>query len=44
MNINGLVVSNPSHQQSWVTLSRCYTRKELPVDPEEIPTPDKLKR
>ena len=37
-----MVVSNLSDQQSWITLPRCYIRKELSVDPEEIPTPDKL--
>ena len=41
--VDGLVISNLSDQQSWITLPHCYTRKELPVDPEEIPTPDKLK-
>ena len=39
--VNGLVVSNPSDQQPWITLLVCYIRKELPVDLEEIPTPDK---
>ena len=39
-----MVVSSLSDQQSWITLSCCYTKKELSVDPEEIPTPDNLKR
>ena len=42
--VDGLVVSSLSDQQSWITLSCCYTKKELSVDPEEIPTPDNLKR
>ena len=42
--VNRLVVSNPSDKKFWINLPRCYTRKELPVDPEEIPTPEKLKR
>ena len=42
--VNGLPVSNPSDKKFWINLPRCYTRKELPVDPEEIPTPEKLRR
>ena len=42
--VNGLAVSNPSEKKFWINLPRCYTRKELPVDPEEIPTPEKLRR
>ena len=42
--VNGLVVPNPSGQQSWITLPRCYTRKELPVKRQELPTLDKLQR
>ena len=42
--VNGLAVSNPSDKKFWINLPRCYTRKELPVDPEEIPTPEKLRR
>ena len=42
--VDGLVVSNLSDQQLQITLPHCYTKKELPVDPEEIPTPDKLRR
>ena len=42
--VNGLVVSNPSDKKFSINLPRCYTRKELPVDPEEIPTPEKLRR
>ena len=41
--VNGLVISDSSDQQSWITYSRCCTRKGPPVDLEEIPTPDKLK-
>ena len=42
--VNGLAVSNPSENNFWINLPRCYTRKELPMDPEEIPTPEKLRR
>ena len=42
--INWLAVSNPSDKKFWIKLPRCYTRKGLPVDPEEIPTPEKLRR
>ena len=42
--VNGLAVSNPSDKKFWINLLRCYTRKELPVDPEKIPTPEKLRR
>ena len=42
--VNGLAVSNPFEKKFWINLPRCYTRKELPVDPEEIPTPEKLRR
>ena len=42
--VNGLAVSNPSDKKFWINVPRCYTRKELPVDPEEIPTPEKLRR
>ena len=38
--VDGLVLSNLLDQQSWITLPRYYMRKKLPVDPEEIPTPD----
>ena len=41
--VNGLAVSNAS-DKFWINLPSCYTRKELPVDPEEIPTPEKLRR
>ena len=41
--VTGLAASNPS-DKFWINLLRCYTRKELPVDPEEIPTPEKLRR
>ena len=27
--VDGLVVSNLSDQQSWITLPRCYTRNKL---------------
>ena len=42
--VNGLAVSNASDKKFWINLPSCYTRKELPVDPEEIPTPEKLRR
>ena len=42
--VNGLAVSNLSDKKFWINLLRCYTRKELPVDPEKIPTPEKLRR
>ena len=42
--VDGLVVSNLSDQESQITLPHYYTKKELPVDPEEILTPDKLRR
>ena len=42
--VNGLAASNLSDKKFWINLSRCYTRKKLPVDPEEIPTPEKLRR
>ena len=34
--VNRLAVSNPSDKKFWINLSRCYTKNELPVDPEEI--------
>ena len=36
--INGLGVSNPSNKNFWTNLPHCYTQRELPVDPKEIPT------
>ena len=42
--VNGLAVSNLSDKKFWINLPHCYSRKELPVDPEEIPTPEKLRR
>ena len=36
--VNGLAVSNPIDKKFWIKLPHCYARKELPVDPEEIPT------
>ena len=42
--VNGLAVSNASDKKYWINFPRCYTRKELPVHPEEIPTPEKLRR
>ena len=42
--INGLAVSNASDKKFWIKLPHCYTRKELPVNPEEIATPEKLRR
>ena len=42
--VNRFAVSNPSDKKFWINLPHCYTRKKLPVDPEEIPTPENLQR
>ena len=42
--VKGLAVSNPSDKKFWINLTRYYTRKALSVDPEEISTPNKLRR
>ena len=41
--VNELAVSNPSDKKFLINLPHFYTKKELPVHPEEIPTPGKLK-
>ena len=42
--VNGLALSNPSSKNFSINLPCCYTRKELSIDPEEIPAPKKLRR
>ena len=37
-------ISHPSDQKFWINLPHCYTKKELPVDLEEILSPEKLRR
>ena len=46
--VQGLMVSAPitlsSNQIHWIKLPKSFTRKEIPVDPVEIPTPIKLRK
>ena len=46
--VQGLMVSapitSPSNQIHWIKLPKSFTRKEIPVDPVEIPTPIKLRK
>ena len=42
--VNGLAVLNPSDKRFWINRPLCHTRKELPVDSEEVTIPEKLRR
>ena len=42
--VSGLAVSNTTDKKFWTNLPHWHTRKELPVDPEEILTSEKLRR
>lgn len=42
--VDVLAISNSSDQKSWINLPHCHMKKKLPVDLEDIPTPEKLRR
>ena len=41
MLIEDIDAKGVSGNNSWIKLPKMYTRTELPVDKEDIPTPDK---
>ena len=44
MLIEGMNIKGVSGSNNWIKLLKMYTRTELPVDKEEIATPDKIKQ
>ena len=42
--VSGLKVSKSSGERMWIDLPVTYTKEDLPVDGEDVATPEKIKR
>ena len=42
--VSGLKISKSSGQKMWIDLPVTYTKEDLPVDDEDLATPEKIRK